>query len=368
VAAPGSSAIVVGGGFFGASVAVHLASFLDRVVLLEREPELLARASFANQARIHNGYHYPRSVLTAHRSRLNFDRFLQAYPRAVVSDFSKYYAVARRFSAVTAAQFRAFCERIGAPLSPAPRAVISLFDPDLVEAVFEVRELAFDARVLREDLHGALDAARVEVRRSAEVARVLQAPDGGGGLRVELRGGEAVEARSVFNCTYAGLNELLSASGLPLIPLRYEAAELALVQIPPPLQRAGVTVMCGPFFSVMPFPPRGAHALSHVRYTPHYAWSAGERAPPRPPGPSRFTHMVKDAARFLPGLQDARYLDSLWETKTILPSSEVDDSRPILFKAHHGLRGFFCVMGGKIDNVFDVLQELDALRARGELS
>jgi len=290
VAAKGSSAIVVGGGFFGASVAVHLASFLDRVVLLEREPELLGRASLINQARIHNGYHYPRSILTAHRSRLNFDRFLAAYPRAVVGDLSTYYAIARRFSAVTAAQFRAFCERIGAPLSPAPKPVAALFDPDLVEAVFQVRELVFDARALREALGGALDGARVEVRRSAEAVKVVQAP--GGGLRVELRGGQALEAGLVFNCTYAGLNEWLAASGLPLIPLKYEATEMALVAVPPPLERAGVTVMCGPFFSVMPFPPRGAHTLSHVRYTPHYAWGAGEKAPPSPPGPSRVVHMV----------------------------------------------------------------------------
>lgn len=356
---------MVGGGFFGATVAAHLAGALGRVILLEREPELLARASFANQARIHNGYHYPRSILTAHRSRQNFDRFLAAYPRAVVGDFSKYYAIARRFSAVTAAQFRAFCDRIGAPLSPAPKAVSALFDPDLVEAVFEVRELAFDANALRAELHGALDAARVEVRRSVEVRRVSEAP--GGGLRVELRGGDTLDAGAVFNCTYAGINELLERSGLPLIPLKYEAAEMALVEAPPPLRRAGVTVMCGPFFSVMPFPARGAHTLSHVRYTPHYAWSTGGAAPPRPPGPSRFVHMVKDAARYLPCLQDARYLDSLWETKTILPASEADDSRPILFKAHHGLRNLYCVMGGKIDNVFDVLHELDALRARGEL-
>ena len=26
--------------------------------------------------------------------------------------------------------------------------------------------------------------------------------------------------------------------------------------------------MCGPFFSAMPFPARGLHTLSHVRYTP----------------------------------------------------------------------------------------------------
>ena len=111
-------AIVVGGGFFGASLALHLKRELgQQVVLLERGPGLLERASYANQARVHNGYHYPRSLLTALRCRINFPRFTQDYAACIVSDFEKYYAVARTFSKVTAAQFRQFCERVGAPSS-----------------------------------------------------------------------------------------------------------------------------------------------------------------------------------------------------------------------------------------------------------
>ena len=56
-----------------------------------------------------------------------------------------------------------------------------------------------------------------------------------------------------------------------------------------------------------------------------------------------------------PILAKCEYQRSLWEVKTVLPRSEADDSRPILFRPHHGLRGLHCVMGGKIDNVYDVL-------------
>ena len=68
-------ALVIGGGFFGCRVAQHLASFLDGVVMVEEAEDLLQRASYANQARVHQGYHYPRSLLTAIRSRVNFARF-----------------------------------------------------------------------------------------------------------------------------------------------------------------------------------------------------------------------------------------------------------------------------------------------------
>ena len=43
----------------------------------------------------------------------------------------------------------------------------------------------------------------------------------------------------------------------------------------------------------------------------------------------------------------------------MLPISEVDDSRPILCRFDHGLEGFHCIMGGKIDNVYDVVDAVN---------
>jgi hypothetical protein len=68
--------------------------------------------------------------------------------------------------------------------------------------------------------------------------------------------------------------------------------------------------------------------------------------------------MARDAARYLPALAACEYRDSLWEVKTVLPRSESDDSRPILFRPDHGLDAYHVVMGGKIDNVYDVADEL----------
>src|SRR5207244_4443174 len=113
-----------------------------RVMLVEREPSLLSRASLKNQARVHNGYHYPRSTLTALRSRLNYARFLDEYADCVDRSFPHYYAIART-SKVTAAQFYEFCRRIGAPLSTPPAGVTSLFNDSRIESVFAVQECAF---------------------------------------------------------------------------------------------------------------------------------------------------------------------------------------------------------------------------------
>ncbi|HKB76708.1 MAG TPA: hypothetical protein VKC58_08965, partial [Myxococcales bacterium] len=82
---------------------------------------------------------------------------------------------------------------------------------------------------------------------------------------------------------------------------------------------------------------------------------------PPPPSGSRAAHMLKDAQRYLPAMSMARHLRSIFEVKTVLPQSEHDDSRPILFKPCAELPGLVSVMGGKIDNVYDLPRELDFL-------
>jgi glycine/D-amino acid oxidase-like deaminating enzyme len=358
--------VIVGGGFFGCCLAIHLQQSLGRrVVVLEREPDLLQRASYANQARVHHGYHYPRSLLTALRCRVNFPRFVADYRDCVISDFAKYYAVGRRFSKVTAAQYRQFCERIGAPIAPAPKAVRRLFNPHLVEDVFAVTEYAFDAVKLKEMVREKLRAAGVEVRLDTEAGTVGGAD--GAGLAVTCRGpagDDRITARAVLNCTYSRLNRLLAASGLPTLYLKHELTEMALVAVPDELRHCGITMMCGPFFSVMPFPPLGLHTLSHVRYTPHCEGRDHDGGAYRDPYEmfarlrkrTRFPHMIRDAARYLPSLAGCRYADSIWEVKTVLPKSEVDDSRPVLYRRDCGLPNLTSLMGGKIDNIYDILE------------
>eukprot|EP01035_Chromulina_nebulosa_P011718 gene11718-15648_t len=137
-------AVVVGGGFYGCCIAVELARHLKRVVLFEAADELLTRASRVNQARLHNGYHYPRSFLTAARSHGNFDRFRKLFPDSVAAGWTHLYALARNDSKVGRRHFERLFATIGAPLRPATAAARGLFEARLVDAVYEVEEPAFN--------------------------------------------------------------------------------------------------------------------------------------------------------------------------------------------------------------------------------
>ena len=359
---------IIGGGFFGMYIAEFFAKQGHNVQLFEKESGFMSRASFNNQARVHNGYHYPRSILTALRSRISFPRFVDEFRDCVDSDFEKYYLISSKLGKVTANQFAKFCERIGASCEPAPSYLQKLTNPAMIDACFSVTEYAFDSWKLRDLMLDRLQASKVSYQNDMSVDRVRQHNNSLMVTVSNVKSGEVTEiyADHVFNCTYSNINYMLANSSLEFIPLKHEMTEMCLVDVPDELKRIGLTVMCGPFFSVMPFPSAGLHSFSHVRYTPHYEWFDIDRETyidnhqkiAVDEKNSAWSYMKKDAVRYLPLLEECQYKRSLWEVKTLLPRSESDDSRPILFRAHHGLRGFHCIMGGKIDNVYDAIEAI----------
>lgn len=363
----GCDALVIGGGFYGATIASYLATKrgLSSVVLMERAGQLLTRASANNQARVHNGYHYPRSFTTAFRSRVNLPRFVADYPEVVVQDFTKLYAIARRNSNVTAAHFERFCAQIGAPLRPASGALRSLFAERLIEEIYLVEEYAFDYTRLRRRVTADLERAGVTLHLGCAVRSLRREPFG---ILVdfepELGRLETISARVVVNCTYSGLNQFGGDFPSTTLKLKHELTEMALLQAPPALLNIGVTVMDGAYFSMMPYPSRQLHSLSHVRYTPHQHWLDQPGADPyellrASERETRVDRMVRDVARYMPAVVDAAYRDSLFEIKTVLVKNEGDDGRPILFERHAQLPGCYSILGGKLDNIYDVLEKLD---------
>lgn len=361
-------AIVIGGGFYGLQIAVHLrrAVELRSVLVLERESVLMNRASYVNQARVHNGYHYPRSLLTGFRSRASLPLFVEQFREAVDSSFTHYYAIATRMSKTSPRQFELFCDRIGASLSPVTTEERSWFDGSMIRAAYSVEEPAFNARTLLDlTLEQIRSVGGIEISTSNEVVRVEQGSDR---IRVVAQQGRYESVR-VVNATYAGINQVLARSQRPAIEVQHEVAEMALVELPDPFRGVAVTVMDGPFFSLMPFPSSAFHTFSHVRYTPHARWkdSAGETASDpyaslqAAARRSMFPAMIADASRYMPMLRNVKRADSIWEIKTVLAASEHNDSRPIVFRPDPEIRGLVSVLGGKIDNIFDVLAEVEAL-------
>lgn len=347
--------VIIGGGFYGCIIALFLRKKFKNVVILEKEPDILLKASYNNQARIHNGYHYPRSFITALRSHINYSKFISEFKEAIVDDFLMTYAIAKN-SKTTSQQFLKFCQQIGSPIAPAPQKIKNYFTSRLVDDVFLVEEAVYSGVKLRKILKEKLSIAKVRVLSQTEVLRINPLKRA---IGLDLVSSDRISSDVVINCAYSNINKILKRSALPLLPLKHEFTEMPLVKLPREIGKIGITIIDGPFFSIMPFPDKKLHTIHHVRYTPHYSTFNIEEVINNHQA-SKFIYMIKDAKRYLPILEKAKYEGSIFEVKTLLTQSETTDARPILFKKDYKIKNFHIVLGGKIDNVYDIIEQIES--------
>ena len=349
--------LIVGGGFYGCCLSLFLRSISKKISLVETEEKILGHASRVNQARIHTGFHYPRSAVTAVKSMILHARFISDFPDAVADNFQMLYAISRRQSKVSAKRFFRMFSDMGAPISYASSSQSALFDSNTIEGVFECTEYAFNYSVLSHYLQSRIDSLNIDLKLNTEVIGLDESDDF---VIVKLSTGEEVRARYVFNVTYSNINHILNKAKLPTANLKYELTEIALVEPPKQIVGYGITVMDGPFFSIMPFPAKDLYSLTHVRYTPHMSWTKDEENVlpydliRKNKKESKIRYMVLDGRRYVPCLTETKWKESLYEVKTVLLKNECDDGRPILYQREPFNSRIISIMGGKIDNIYDL--------------
>jgi hypothetical protein len=362
-------AVIIGAGFYGSLISIYLKKNkgLKKVLLLESESSIMTAASSNNQARIHNGYHYPRSYLTANRSHINFSRFVDDWYSSVKKDFLSIYAIAKNNSKVSSVQFKRFCKEVEIPLKQTSNATRKLFNMNLVSDVFVTEEFIFDANLLKELILKEINSNDVKLLLNTKATNITT--DNFNKIQIEVitaKKSEVFTSNYVFNCTYSSLNQVNREKLKTKTKLKHELTEIALVEAPKSLSNMGITVMDGPFFSYLPFSKKLTHSISHVRYTPHTEWDDAINVNPsdilkKYEKSTRVDRMIRDAARYLPLISKSKYIESFFEIKTILSKNDNDDGRPILFENNKLVPRYYSVLGGKIDNIYDILEKVDEL-------
>ena len=359
--------IIIGAGFYGLRLALRYGKRGMKVVVLEREPAAMTRASYINQARIHNGYHYPRSYVTAQASHDNYQRFMREYPECVDRDFTHLYAIARSGSQISEYQFQQFCEIVGSPLLPVRLDDVALFNQDRIANIFRVDEAAFNSIALRRTLLAEISAyPDIQIYYGTDVEHLDQAST----MLTVITNNGLFTGLKVLNVSYSNLNDIIRRASFlevekELLNIDIEIAEVCLCTTPPELERIGITVMDGPFWATLPFPADKLHSLTHVRYTPHTSYSSRrESAPPEKilsdyQAQTNFYHMRADTARYVPVAAGFQYVRSLFTNKAIMAGQDHDDARPIIVKCHGQDTGFISVLGAKLDSIYALESEMD---------
>ena len=142
--------LIIGAGLYGLYAALYCGKRGQQVEVLEIEQAPFTRATYINQARVHMGYHYPRSLSTAMKSAGYFKRFVEDYSFCIHTKFEQIYATSSHFSWTDATEFRKFCQDAGIPCKPLP--VEEYFQPGLCDGAFLTEEYTYDAHILRDYL------------------------------------------------------------------------------------------------------------------------------------------------------------------------------------------------------------------------
>ena len=361
--------VIIGAGLYGLYAALFSAKKGCDVLVLEKERDAFCRATYINQARVHMGYHYPRSISTAMKSRNYFERFVDDYGFCVADDFLQIYATSAKFSWTDRKRFVKFCKDSNIPCESI--SAERYFKKGLCDGAYITREFAYDAMLLKEHMLEEIKKhPNIEIRYNEAVTGISRRGDM---FVVSSAAGNEYETGFLLNATYAGCNEVIALAGYEPIKIKYELCEIILCETDESLAGVGITVMDGPFFSIMPFGKTGLHSLTSVTFTPHMtsygvrpSFACQKRAGGCSPESlyncdlcverpkTSFAYMSSLARKYLLEHYAFRYKKSLFAIKPIMMSSEVDDSRPTVIRVHSEAPVFISVLSGKINTVYDL--------------
>lgn len=372
--------IIIGAGLYGLYSALFCAKRGQKVLVLECDPTPFRRATYINQARVHQGYHYPRSISTAMKSAGYFERFNKDYDFCINREFQKVYATSSQYSWSDGKQFRAFCRAAGIPCEELhPNR---FFKEGMCDGAFLTREYTYDAMILKDYfLEQLSNYPFVKIRYGINIQRIEKLQDAYV-VDTDEDGRRQYRTGFLLNATYAATNQILDLVGYEKFRIKYELCEIILCDTNEKLKEYGFTVMDGPFFSIMPFGKTGLHSLTSVTFTPHttsyeelpsFACQKGSEgccsvkhlgncndcvAKPE----TAFPYMANLARKYLRDEYGFDYRNSLFSMKPILMSSEIDDSRPTVIRVYSQNPTFVGVLSGKINTVYD----LDEVLINGE--
>lgn len=345
---------VIGAGIFGSSIAIELSKNIE-TVLFEKEKEILTRASSNNHFRHHYGYHYPRSPSTALECINGRKSFEKEYGDCIFS-FPHFYSVEKEGSLTTPDQYLKFCDDLGLPykiVSPDPE----LINPSRVALTIQVPEEGYDPIKLKEICKEKLILSGVNLRLNSEV---IHGNVNKNSKRLIIKNGEKEYEENfdyVIEATYANLNKIKKALGIPRDKRQYDLLELLKLKIPH--DTFGVINMDGYFSSMMPIAHTGIFLLAHIkesvlerRVSDDFDDNVSSFGKLRTNKEKIMEESIKD----FPILKYAEFVGSMYSVKALKPNVSATSERPSEITDHGN--GVYSVFQGKIPTAVSISKKI----------
>lgn len=309
---------IIGSGFFGVTAALFL-SKKNKVDLFEKKSSILNGASKANQMRFHEGYHYPRSVKTLREVKEYNKSFLKFYGDNVLGKTNNYYAVSKYNSKTSFNKFISFLNTNNLYYKKVPNHNFS----NIVSESILSNEKNLDYFKIKKKIIKKLKNSRINLK-----------------LNNEFKKKNLDEYDKVIIACYDQNNIVLKSLGIkPKKKYKFELVEKIIIKLPKKYKKESFMVLDGKFVSLDPYLGTNYHLLSDVKhskieivknYFPFFKNNKKKflnQGVIRNKKISRFNKFINNCKKYLPFLEEAKYIGSFYVVRTIEINKEKTDER-----------------------------------------
>jgi len=332
-----SSIAVVGGGLFGVTTALALDGAGLDVDIYEQADDIMTAASWTNQWRLHRGYHYPRSSVTARECKRAANLFEDRFSNAVIKGTDHYYCIAEERTKTTGDEFLSFCDAHNLKYEQSHPEVVKR---EGIDVSVRVPEHRIDPHALKAQCWQELQTSSIDLHFGDRVTDL-----------------ENLSHDYVIVATYAGIDTLLDDWEEPRGRYKYQLVEKPLIKLPDRFNGTSVVILDGPFMCFDPYGRTRNFLLGNVVHAVHDT-AVGERPALddwydtilnkgliRSPEITKFAEFIESGLEFVPGLADAEHIGSLYTMRTVLADVEDTDERPTIVERRGNI---FKVFSGKL--------------------
>ena len=163
--------LVIGGGIYGMYLSIILKNKDKNITLVEKENTFMSRSSKNNQLRAHRGYHYPRNMQTAIRSKVLFEKFKNDYKDCIYDEYENYYLISKNLSNISSYGFKKFCDYLELKCQKSNK-LKNLIEKKNVDEVFLTYEPVYDPEKLKNNLIQQIQSNKINFKLNCEVVKL----------------------------------------------------------------------------------------------------------------------------------------------------------------------------------------------------
>lgn len=329
---------IIGAGFFGLSLGLFL-SKKNNVDVFEKENTILKGASAGNQFRFHLGYHYPRSQKTVNEINKSKNFFISYNEKKIFQKTSNYYLIASD-SKINFKRYKKFLKKNNLYNKEITNLVMS----KKIDKAILSNEKILNYFEYKKSLLKKIKKSKLRVNLNQEFKKSL-----------------LKKYDKVIVATYANNNKILDHLGIKkLHEFKYELVEKIVIKLPKDLSKKSFVVIDGKFVCVDPYLGTKYHLLSDVKLSKletivgKFPIFKNKNKKYINKGIiknikiSKFNEFISRSSSFLPFLQNAKYIGSMFVVRTIKKNKERTDERTSSIINHSNK--ITSIMSGKWNN------------------